>query len=40
MTAVANARAAREAGADALLVFPTPAYLNDPLDVTDSVFVP
>ena len=33
MTAVANARAAREAGADALLVFPTPAYLNDPLDV-------
>ena len=33
MTAVANARAARDAGADALLVFPTPAYLNDPLDV-------
>ncbi len=31
-TAVANARAAREAGADALLVFPTPAFLNDPLD--------
>jgi 4-hydroxy-tetrahydrodipicolinate synthase len=30
--AVANARAAREAGADALLVFPTPAFLNDPLD--------
>ncbi len=33
MTAIANARAAREAGADALLVFPTPAFLNDPLDV-------
>ncbi len=32
-TAVANARSAREAGADALLVFPTPAFLNDPLDV-------
>lgn len=32
LTAEANARAAREAGADALLVFPTPAYLNDPLD--------
>ncbi len=31
-TAVANARAAKEAGADALLVFPTPAFLNDPLD--------
>src|SRR5512140_179235 len=31
--AVANARAAREAGADALLVFPTAAFLNDPLDV-------
>jgi 4-hydroxy-tetrahydrodipicolinate synthase len=30
--ATANARAAREAGADALLVFPTPAFLNDPLD--------
>ncbi len=30
--AIANARAAREAGADALLVFPTPAFLNDPLD--------
>jgi 4-hydroxy-tetrahydrodipicolinate synthase len=30
--AVANARDAREAGADALLVFPTPAFLNDPLD--------
>lgn len=33
MAAVANARAARDAGADALLVFPTPAFLNDPLDV-------
>ncbi|MGA9398564.1 MAG: dihydrodipicolinate synthase family protein [Anaerolineaceae bacterium] len=33
MAAVANARAARESGADALLVFPTPVYLNDPLDV-------
>lgn len=33
LTATANARAAREAGADALLVFPTPAFLNDPLDV-------
>lgn len=32
LTAEANARAARDAGADALLVFPTPAYLNDPLD--------
>ncbi len=32
-TAVANARAAKDAGADALLVFPTPAFLNDPLDV-------
>jgi 4-hydroxy-tetrahydrodipicolinate synthase len=31
-TAVANALAAREAGADALLIFPTPAFLNDPLD--------
>lgn len=31
--AVANARAAREAGADALLVFPTAAFLNDPLEV-------
>ena len=30
--AVANAKAARDAGADALLVFPTPAFLNDPLD--------
>jgi 4-hydroxy-tetrahydrodipicolinate synthase len=27
-----NARAARDAGADALLVFPTAAFLNDPLD--------
>lgn len=32
MTAAANARAAAEAGADALLVFPTAAFLNDPLD--------
>src|SRR5512146_1977991 len=31
--ATGNARAAREAGADALLVFPTAAFLNDPLDV-------
>lgn len=31
--AIANARAATEAGADALLVFPTPAFLNEPLDV-------
>jgi 4-hydroxy-tetrahydrodipicolinate synthase len=30
--AMANAKAARDAGADALLVFPTPAFLNDPLD--------
>ncbi len=30
--AVANAKVARDAGADALLVFPTPAFLNDPLD--------
>ena len=30
--AIANAKAAHEAGADALLVFPTPAFLNDPLD--------
>jgi 4-hydroxy-tetrahydrodipicolinate synthase len=30
--AMANARAAREAGADALLVFPTAAFINDPLD--------
>jgi 4-hydroxy-tetrahydrodipicolinate synthase len=27
-----NAKEAAEAGADALLVFPTPAFLNDPLD--------
>lgn len=32
MTAVENAKAARDAGADALLVFPTAAFLNDPLD--------
>lgn len=32
ITAVANAKAARDAGADALLVFPTPAFINDPLD--------
>ncbi|MGE5248605.1 MAG: dihydrodipicolinate synthase family protein [Bacteroidota bacterium] len=32
LTAAANARAARDAGADALLVFPVPAFLNDPLD--------
>src|SRR5690349_3191550 len=31
-TAMANARDARDAGADALLVFPTAAFLNDPLD--------
>lgn len=31
-SAVSNANAAREAGADALLVFPTPAFLNEPLD--------
>lgn len=31
-SAVANARAARDAGADTLLVFPTPAFLNDPFD--------
>jgi 4-hydroxy-tetrahydrodipicolinate synthase len=30
--ATTNAKAAREAGADALLVFPTPAFINDPLD--------
>ena len=29
---VANARAAREAGADALLIFPIPAYLGQPLN--------
>jgi 4-hydroxy-tetrahydrodipicolinate synthase len=32
MAAEENAKAARDAGADALLVFPTPAFLNDPLD--------
>jgi 4-hydroxy-tetrahydrodipicolinate synthase len=32
LTAIANAKAARDAGADALLVFPTPAFLNDPFD--------
>lgn len=32
LTAEENAEAARDAGADALLVFPTPAFLNDPLD--------
>jgi 4-hydroxy-tetrahydrodipicolinate synthase len=32
LTAAANATAAREAGAQALLIFPTPAFLNDPLD--------
>lgn len=31
-TAVANACAAQDAGADALLIFPTLAYLNEPLD--------
>ncbi len=30
--AMINAQAARASGADALLVFPTPAFLNDPLD--------
>jgi 4-hydroxy-tetrahydrodipicolinate synthase len=30
--AINNAIQARDAGADALLVFPTPAFLNDPLD--------
>jgi 4-hydroxy-tetrahydrodipicolinate synthase len=30
--AAAKARDARDAGADALLVFPTPAFLNDPLN--------
>lgn len=30
--AMSNARAAQDAGADALLVFPTPAFGNDPLD--------
>jgi len=33
LTAIANAKAARQAGADGLLVFPTPAFLNDPLDM-------
>lgn len=32
INAVANAKAARQAGADALLIFPTAAFLNDPLD--------
>lgn len=32
INAIANARAAREDGADALLVFPTAAFLNDPLE--------
>jgi 4-hydroxy-tetrahydrodipicolinate synthase len=32
LNATHNARAARDAGADALLVFPTAALLNDPLD--------
>lgn len=32
LTAIANAEAARQAGADALLVFPVAAFLNDPLD--------
>lgn len=32
VTAIDNAKAARDAGADALLVFPTPAFLNDPLN--------
>lgn len=32
VAAVANAKAAEAAGADALLVFPTPAFINDPLD--------
>ena len=34
LTAVDNAKAARDAGADALLVFPTAAFLNDPLDAS------
>lgn len=34
LTAIDNAKAAREAGADALLVFPTAAFLNDPLDTS------
>jgi 4-hydroxy-tetrahydrodipicolinate synthase len=32
LTASDNARAAEAAGAEAVLVFPTPAFLNDPLD--------
>ncbi len=32
LTAITNAKTARDSGADALLVFPTPAFLNDPLD--------
>ncbi len=32
INAISNAKAAREAGADALLVFPTAAFLNDPLE--------
>lgn len=32
MFAAANAQAARDAGADALLIFPTAAFLNDPLE--------
>lgn len=31
--AIGNAKVAAEAGADALLVFPTAAFLNDPLDL-------
>ncbi len=31
-TAIGNAKVAAESGADALLVFPTAAFLNDPLD--------
>ncbi len=31
--AIGNARVAADAGADALLVFPTAAFLNDPLDL-------
>jgi 4-hydroxy-tetrahydrodipicolinate synthase len=34
LTAIDNAKAARDAGADALLVFPTPAFLNEPLDIS------
>lgn len=34
ISAISNAKAARDAGADALLVFPTPAFLNDPLDIS------